>query len=125
VETSGLGAGSLGQPHIMCEGLNIFGQGNVGQVMVVMHQGGGKWVQVASGASSLSRRVVGRCVACPFARGRWVGCRWWEGCQKLDEPFMPVLWLIECGRAARENVCCRVVFRGRVRRSAAQDMMLI
>jgi len=43
----------------MGEGLNICGQGNVGQVMVVACQGTGKLVQVASGASSLSRRVVG------------------------------------------------------------------
>jgi len=44
----------------MREDLKIFAQGHVGQVMVVMHQGGGKWAQVAWGASSLSRRVNGR-----------------------------------------------------------------
>jgi len=51
---------SLGQSHIVSEGLSILGQGEVGRGMGVMHQGSGRGVQVASGASSLSRRVVGR-----------------------------------------------------------------
>jgi len=83
-------------------------------------------VQVASEASSLFRRVVGRCVAWLFARVRWVGCRWWEGCQKSDEPFMPVIRQIECGQTARESVGCRVVFRRWVQHGrSAQDMMLV
>jgi len=72
---------SLGQLHIMSKGLNICGQGKVGQVMVVMHQGGGMGVQVASGARSLSRRMMGGCVAWLLAGVR---CRWCEGSQELD-----------------------------------------
>jgi len=60
VETSGLEAGSLGQPHILGEGLNSCSQGNVGWVMVVACQGHGSLAQGASGTSCLSRRVVGR-----------------------------------------------------------------
>jgi len=71
---------SLGQLHIMSEGLNIFGQGNVGQVMVVLHQGSGKWVQVASGAHSLSTRMVGR------GEGMGVGVR------AADK------WIVDAGR---------------------------
>ncbi len=110
----------------MSKGLNILGQGKVGRGVVVARRGGGRGVQVASGASSLSRRVVGRCVAWLFARVRWVGCRWWEGCQKSDEPFMLVIRQIECGRAARESVGCRVVLRRQVQHGrSTQDMMLV
>jgi len=59
-EVSGLGVGSLGRPPNMSKGLEVFGQGNVGQVVIVMHQGGGEWAQATSGPSSQSRRVVGR-----------------------------------------------------------------
>jgi len=93
-ETGGLGADSLGWQHVMSKGLNIFGQGNVG--LVVMHQGSGKLVQVVSGASSLSgcrgvqdREGIGwgKGVLCHglvhgmvrlVSRGRWVWCWWWE-----------------------------------------------
>jgi len=44
----------------MGKGLNICGQGGVWQVMVMAHQGAGELAQDASGASSLSRWVVGR-----------------------------------------------------------------
>jgi len=117
----------LGWSPIISEDLSILGQGDVGQGAGVMHQGSGRGVQVASGTSSLSMRVVERCMAWLFASIRWVGCRWWEGCQQLDEPFVPVIWHIGCGRAARKSVCCRVVFRSRVRHcsAAAQGMMLI
>jgi len=53
---------SLGRPHVVSKGLNIVGQGNGGLGMEVMHQGVGREAQVASGASGLSRRVVGKCV---------------------------------------------------------------
>jgi len=47
----------------MGEGLNILGQGKVGRGMVMARRSGGRGVQVASGAGSLSMRVVERCVA--------------------------------------------------------------
>jgi len=52
--------------------------------MVVADRGGGVGAQVAIGASSLSRRVMGGCVAWLLAGVRGVGCRRWEGCQELD-----------------------------------------
>ncbi len=51
--------GSLGWPHVVGKGLNICGQGGVWQVMVMACQGAGELAQDVSGASSLSRRVVG------------------------------------------------------------------
>jgi len=41
------------------KGLNICGQGGVWQVMVMARQGAGELAQGASGASILSKRVVG------------------------------------------------------------------
>ncbi len=110
----------------MGKGLNILGQGKVGRGMVVTQWGGGRGVQDASGTSILSRRVVERCMAWLHARVRWVGCRWLEDCQKLDKPFVPVVYRIECGWVVvRGNIDCRVVFQRRVRRSRlAPDMML-
>jgi len=58
---------SLGQPHIMGEGLDILGQGEVRQGMVVVRRGSGRGVQVASGTGSLSMGVVERCMAGLFA----------------------------------------------------------
>jgi len=98
----------------MSEGLNILGQWKVGWGMVVARRGGGRGVQVASGAGSLCRRVEKRYVAWLCASVRWVGCRWWEGCQGSVEPFVPDISQIECGQAAREIVGCRVVFRSRL-----------
>jgi len=51
--------GSLGRPHVVGKGLNICGQGGVWQVMVMACQGTGEVAQGASGASILSRWVVG------------------------------------------------------------------
>ena len=65
-------------------------------------------------------------VAGLIAGVRWVGCRWWEDCQRSDEPFIPVIWQIECGWAAGRSVDCRVVFRRRVRYGeSVQDMVLV
>jgi len=83
-------------------------------------------VQVASGTSSLSETVEKRCMAWRFASIRWVGCRWWKGCQGSGEPFIPVIRQIECGQASKEIVSCRVVFGRRVwRERSAEDMMLV
>ncbi len=57
----------LGRPHIMGQGLDILGQGEIGRGMVVAHQGSGRGVQVASGTGSLSMGVVERCMAGLFA----------------------------------------------------------
>jgi len=80
------------------EGLNILGQWK-GRGMVVAHRGGGRGVQVAGGTGSRSVGVMERGVTCRFASVRWVGCRWWEGHHRSNEPNIPVIRLIECGQA--------------------------
>jgi len=60
----------LGRPHIMSQGLDIFGQGGGRQVMVVTRQdSGGNWSPV--------RVVVGL-----VAGVGWVRCRQWGGVVK-------------------------------------------
>jgi len=107
------GAG-LGRPPIMGEGLNSLGQGKIGRGVVVIRRDGGRGLQVADGTDSRSMGVKERYVAWLFANVGWVGCRWWEDCQRFDELFIPVIWQIECGRAAGGSVDCRVVFGRRV-----------
>jgi len=63
---------SLGRPHIMGQGLDIFGRGGGRQVVVVARQGsGGNW--------SLVRVVVGL-----FTGVGWVRCRQWGGLTRVE-----------------------------------------
>jgi len=117
---------SLRRLHIMSKGLKNFGQESVGQVMVVTHWGSGRGAQVASGASVLSRRVMGGCMAWLFARVKWIGCQWWEGCPGVDDLTMPFIGQIECGRVARGSISCSAMFRRWVQCCGLmQDMMLV
>jgi len=104
------------------KGLDIFGQGSGGRGVVVARRCVGR-VQVANGANGQSKRVVGECVAWLVAGVGGVGCRRWEGCQKWDKPIRLAIGRIECGRAARENIGCRVVFGGLVHCGLVPGMM--
>jgi len=102
-EAGGLGADSLGWPPVLSKGLDIFGRGSVGQVMIATCQGGGKV------ASSLSRWMGiqnregirwGKGRLCPgpvhgmvrrVVRVRWVGCWQWQGCPKGSDSLVPVV----------------------------------
>jgi len=105
---------SLRRPHLVSEGFKNFGQGGVGQIVVVARWGGGRGAQVASGAGVLSSGVMGGCAAWLFAVSKWVGCRWWEVGPELDDPILPVIGQIECGQVARGIVGFIVMIRGRV-----------
>jgi len=102
-ETGGLGADSLGQPPVLSKGLDIFGRGSVGQVMIATHQGGGKvasslsiWMGIQNregigwGKGRLCRGPVHGMVRL-VARVRWIGCRRWEGCPEASDSLVLVI----------------------------------
>jgi len=106
----------------MSKGLNILGQGKVGQGAVVARRGRERGVQVVGGTGSLSISVG----VAWLASVRWVGCQWWEGGQGSGEPFVPVIRQIGCSQAAREIVGYSVVFGRRVwQGGSVQDMVLV
>jgi len=102
-EAGGLGADSLGWLPVLSKGLNIFGRGSVGQVMIVTRQGGGKvasslsiWMGIQNregigwGKGRLCRGPVHGMVRL-VARVRWVGCQWRESCPEASNSLVPVV----------------------------------
>jgi len=102
-EAGGLGADSLGWPPVLSKGLNIFGQGSVGQVIIATRQGGGKvasslsrWMGIQDregigwGKGRLCHDLVHGMVRL-VARVIWVRCRRWEGCPEASKSLEPVV----------------------------------